>query len=285
MEPLGDDGRMVFVSLRLGRCSLAALMLSLIVTLVPRGCCLAEQQETAPSPQTGAEAMPAPTFTNPILRTGPDPWVIRWNGFYYVTFSNGHNLRLWKTQDITDLRHAERRVVWTPPPDTEYSEQLWAPELHRLHDRWYLYFAADDGENRHHHIYVLENASDDPMEGDWTFKGMVTDPSYRWAIDPSILSLNGRDYLLWSGWPDTKNIVQNLYIAQLSNPWTIQGHRSLISKPEHDWEKHVEIGDSKIDIPRHGVNKRLLDRQLRAGDADAQAGQRSDEARLVGQNG
>ncbi len=93
------------------------------------------------------------------------------------------------------------------------------------------------------------------MEGEWTFKGMVTDPSYRWAIDPSILSLNGRDYLLWSGWPDTKNIVENLYIAQLANPWTIQGHRSLISKPEREWEKHVEIGDPSVDIPRHGVNE------------------------------
>ncbi len=195
------------------------------------------------------------TFTNAILRTGPDPWVIEWQGFYYFTCSNGHNLRLWKTKDMTDLRHAQRRVVWRPPADTDYSEQLWAPELHRLYDKWYLYFAADDGENRHHHIYVLENANDDPIGGDWTFKGMVTDPSLRWAIDPSILSLNGKDYMLWSGWPDTKNVVENLYIAELSNPWTVKGHRSLISAPQRDWEKHVEIADPTVDIPRHGVNE------------------------------
>ncbi len=203
-------------------------------------------------PQAG---LPRYTFTNPILQVGPDPWVTQFDGYYYVTFSTGHDLELRKTSDMTQLASADAKVVWVPPLDTAYSSDLWAPELHRIDNKWYLYFAADDGENRNHHIFVLENAARDPMQGTWAFKGMVTDPSYRWAIDPSILTLAGHNYLLWSGWPGTKNIVQNLYIAELKNPWTVKGHRTLLSKPRFDWERHVEMPDPSISVPRKGVNE------------------------------
>ena len=29
------------------------------------------------------------TFTNPLLTTGPDPWVVQKNGWYYVTHTTG----------------------------------------------------------------------------------------------------------------------------------------------------------------------------------------------------
>ncbi len=211
----------------------------------------------APAQSRGAAeaAPPADSFTNPVAAVGPDPWVISYKGFYYYTHSTGFNLRLWKTRDLTDLRYAEHRVIWTPPPNTAYSEQLWAPELHRLDGKWYLYFAADDGENRNHRIFVLENESDDPEEGEWTLKGMISDPSRRWAIDPTVLELNGKRYLIWSGWPGDKNTVQNLYIAELANPWTIEGKRQLISKPEYPWEKQIGHLPRSVEIPRKGVNE------------------------------
>jgi len=36
-----------------------------------------------------------------------------------------------------------------------------------------MYFAADDGSNKNHRMYVVENPSPDPMEGTWEFKGKV----------------------------------------------------------------------------------------------------------------
>ncbi len=47
------------------------------------------------------------TFTNPLLESGPDPWVIWWKGFYYYTDTSSKNLTLRKTADITDLGNAE----------------------------------------------------------------------------------------------------------------------------------------------------------------------------------
>jgi GH43 family beta-xylosidase len=101
-------------------------------------------------------------FTNPLLPVGPDPWVIYHDNYYYYMNTTGKNLTIWKTKDITDLKGAEKKVVWTPPPTGPYSHEIWAPELHFLNSKWYIYFAADAGTNPTHRIYVLENSASDP---------------------------------------------------------------------------------------------------------------------------
>ena len=65
-----------------------------------------------------AQSAPAATFTNPLLDSGPDPWVVFWKGFYYYMNSTGSNLTIRKTADITQLRDAVKTVVWTPEPGT-----------------------------------------------------------------------------------------------------------------------------------------------------------------------
>jgi GH43 family beta-xylosidase len=187
------------------------------------------------------------TFTNPLLPSGPDPWVITWKGNYYYMNTTGQNLTLWKTPDITDLRHAEKKVVWTPETEKPWSKGIWAPELHRWGNKWYIYFAADAGKNDSHRIYVIENPSDDPIEGEWTFKGKVADATDRWAIDADLFQVNGVHYLLWSGWKGDTNGEQDIFIARMSDPWTIDSPRTLISAPTFPWEK---VGD----LPRLHVN-------------------------------
>jgi len=178
------------------------------------------------------------TFTNPILPSGPDPWVLYHNGFYYYMNTTGKNLTLWKSKSIGDLAHAEKKIVWTPPLSGPDSHDIWAPEIHLIGGKWYIYFAADGGDNRTHRLWVLENSSPDPMEGEWVMKGKLADSTDKWAIDPTVFEDNGKLFLVWSGWPGDANKVQNIYIAQLKNPWTIEGRRVLISTPHFRWEKH-----------------------------------------------
>ena len=73
--------------------------------------------------------------------------------------------------------------MWTPPPTGPYSKDIWAPEVHFLKGKWYVYFAADSGKNINHRLYVLENASNDPLQGSWIVKGKLTTPEDKWAID------------------------------------------------------------------------------------------------------
>src|SRR5271155_2153630 len=114
------------------------------------------------------------TFTNPLLPTGPDPWVEYKDGFYYYMNTTGTNLTVWKTRNVADLATAEKKIVWTPPATGPYSHDIWAPEIHFLDGKWYIYFAADAQDNTTHRIWAIENASPDPLQGEWTFKGKVS---------------------------------------------------------------------------------------------------------------
>ncbi len=201
--------------------------------------------QTAPALPPAAQAN---TFANPLLPTGPDPWVVYWKGFYYYSNSSGNNLTLRKTADITNLRDADKKVVWTPEPGHPWSKELWAPELHRWGNKWYIYFAADAGENATHRIYVVENSNDDPTEGAWILKGKVADTSDKWSIDATTFELNGKHYLVWSGWKGENDGEQDLYIAHLSNPWTIDSPRTLISKPTYPWEEHGDLPGRHVNV-------------------------------------
>lgn len=188
----------------------------------------------------GSVIVPADTsFTNPLLPSGPDPWVIQKDTFYYYTNTFGNKLAIYKTNKMSALANAPLTTIWTPPTTGTYSKDIWAPELHYLMGKWYMYFAADSvGVNSTHRIYVLENSSADPTTGTWTFKGKVSDPTNKWAIDASVFEYNGKMYLLWSGWQGDTDGEQDIFIAQLSDPWTITGNRVLISSPTYAWEKN-----------------------------------------------
>ncbi|MBD0295280.1 MAG: glycoside hydrolase family 43 protein [Flavisolibacter sp.] len=178
------------------------------------------------------------TFTNPLLPSGPDPWVVQKDTTYYYTHTFGDRIVVFKTNKMSELNRATTTTIWSPPSNTAYSREIWAPELHFINGKWYAYFAADDGQNKNHRMYVLENASADPLSGTWEFKGKVADPSDKWAIDGSVFEYNGQLYFIWSGWEGDINVRQNIYIAKMDNPWTITGNRVMLSTPTYDWEKN-----------------------------------------------
>src|SRR4051794_13860380 len=74
----------------------------------------------------------AKTFTDPLLSSGPDPWVEYYNGTYYITHSTGSSLKLYRTKTVSGLAEAESKTVWTPPASGMNSKEIWAPELHRV---------------------------------------------------------------------------------------------------------------------------------------------------------
>jgi GH43 family beta-xylosidase len=176
------------------------------------------------------------TFTDPIIPDGADPWVVHWNDQYVYVRSDGGAVWVAKSQTLQGIGAAPQVKVWDPPAGQLYSFDVWAPELHYLDGKWYIYVAADDGNNATHRMYVLEGTSQDPTGG-YTFKGKINAANDRWAIDGTVLETGGSRYFVWSGWPGFVDGQQNLYIAQMSNPWTITGDRTLISSPTFSWEQ------------------------------------------------
>lgn len=182
-------------------------------------------------------------FTNPILSSGPDPWVIQKDSFYYYTqTSQGTRLQIWKTKSMSQLNTVASVTIWTKPATGPNSENVWAPELHYLDNKWYMYYAAGTtGDiNKVQRLFVLENSSADPTSGTWTDKGEVRDAANDfWAIDADVFEYNGTRYLVWSGHASDVDYTQRIYIASLQNPWTLSSPRVEISTPTYFWEKYA----------------------------------------------
>lgn len=212
---------------------MTGLTLPLCVLLV---CCFAQMVVAA------QESGPADTFTNPVLPRGADPHALFHDGEYFYIASDTNALTLWRTHDITDLANAEKKVIWTPPVGTDHSANVWAPEIHFLKGKWYVYVAADDGNTDNHKMFVLENPSADPFEGTFTLKARLkTDPNDNWAIDGTVLEHGGELYFLWSGWATRRVTTETacIWIARMDNPWTITAGspRVMLSQPELPWER------------------------------------------------
>ncbi|RYE13622.1 MAG: glycosyl hydrolase family 43, partial [Sphingobacteriaceae bacterium] len=193
------------------------------------------------------------TFTNPLLPSGADPYSFYKNGFYYYTHTMGDSLVVWKTKNLAELKDAEHKTIFIPPKAAMYSRNLWAPEVHFIRGKWYAYFAADDGKNQNHRLYVLQNDSPDPMKGEWIFKGKVGDSTNRWAIDGDVFEYKNQLYMLWAGWKGGTNGQQDIYIAKMKDPLTIDSKRICISTPTSDWEKYGDLNDKEL--PHVNVNE------------------------------
>lgn len=189
---------------------------------------------------------------------GQDPWVIRHEGAFLLVQSARGDRRL-VVKRFLDLDHMERyteTVIWTPR-GAGPGRQLWAPELHHLDGRWYVYFAASDGRMANHRNHVI--VADDPL-GPYRYLGPVSDPGHDvWAIDLTVFSHEDRLYAVWSGWEGAGDTFpQNLYIAPMSDPWTICGERRCLSRPEHGWEMSEAPINEGPEVIRHPVTGRLF---------------------------
>jgi GH43 family beta-xylosidase len=206
------------------------------------------------NPAAVGERVPPPTpsctFTNPI-DTGADPWVIRRGAFYYLVESRDNGIYVYKSQALNTPK-LNGVKVWAAPDTGWNRTNVWAPELHSFDGRWYIYSAAGRAGPpfTSQRAGVLESAGDDP-QGNYLDKGMlytgndvVADTGNVWAIDLTVDRLNGQLYAVWSGWEHnalTDRTPQNLYIAKMSNPWTISSNRVLLSSPDASWEKGTEL--------------------------------------------
>lgn len=180
-------------------------------------------------------ARSAEIFTNPLLPSGPDPWIVRDGGTYYYMNTLGDRLAIRKTTDIADLANAPETVVWRPPSKGANARSIWAPELHRIGGRWYIYYtAAADGhdDDAHRGIFVLENVAADPTTGVWTDRGrLMTAHS---GIDGTTFAHRGKRYFVYSPYVGADS---DLAIVRMADPWTLVGPEKIIARPTLAWER------------------------------------------------
>ncbi|MFL0556468.1 MULTISPECIES: glycoside hydrolase family 43 protein [Paenibacillus] len=194
------------------------------------------------------------TFVNPILSNGADPWVTRHpDGSYYMMVTLGNRLALWHSPTLSGLGHVQPKTVWTPEPNGPYSYNLWAPELHFINGRWYIYYTANDGGGDDtRRICVLELAGDDPMNDEWQFKAVVNTKFA--GLDGTVIQHQGELYFFYSGYGHFPDYGSAIYAARMANPWTLTGPNVLITAPTEPWEKQggMAINEGPVLLRRNG---------------------------------
>lgn len=200
----------------------AALTLSLSALLIG-GC------------TTMPDALPAESFVNPLLPSGPDPWITRDGDTYYYMHTLGNRLAIRRTRDISRLAEAEERTIWTPPATGPNAQSIWAPELHRIEGKWYIYYsaaAAGHDDDDHRGVFVLENTSPDPLSGEWIDRGRIN--TARPGIDGTTFVHGGKRYFVYSPYVGPDSV---LAIAEMRNPWTLAGREVILARPDLPWER------------------------------------------------
>ena len=211
--------------------------------------------------KTGTQAMSSAAteearFVTPIGDKS-DPYVTLKDGIYYYCFSSAETVDGTDYPAIKVAAHGsvafgelspQCRSVFnaSETSNSNVKKEFWAPEIHYFdaatvgsaNAGWYIYFAADNGTNANHRMYVLRATEPENPFSDYKLVGKIYDSTNKWAIDGTVLQHGGKLYFLWSGLPGDSNGVQNIYIAQMSNPWTISSSRVLLSTPEYSWEKN-----------------------------------------------
>lgn len=199
-----------------------------------------------------------PTFNNPLVKHRADPQVaLHSDGYYYYTATvpEYDRIEVRRARTLNELGAAEAKVVWRKHAKGEMAAHIWAPEMHYIDGKWYIYFTAGRSDAVWEiRLYVLENSSPNPLEGEWKELGQLKTGWETFALDATTFALDGKRYLAWTQrGPDSAIHATNIYLAAMDTPWSITGPAVLLSKPDYGWErvKH-EVNEAPAVIVKNG---------------------------------
>lgn len=176
-----------------------------------------------------------------------DPYVYRHtDGSYYFTASVPayDRIVLRRAASLADLAEAEEVTIWYKHSEGIMGNHIWAPELHYLQGKWYIYFAAGDAEDKWHiRPYVLECQGQNPLEDAWVEKGMMQcadEDEFSFggfSLDATVFENKGNYYYVWAEKIGVGKMISNLYIAQMESPTKLKTVQVLLTTPDYDWER------------------------------------------------
>lgn len=186
-------------------------------------------------------------YNGPFIAQRADPYVLREGGQWYFTASvpEYDRIALRRADSLEGLQTAGETVVWRAHESGDMSQHIWAPELHRMDDRWYIYFAASRKDDIWAlRPWVLKCEGEDPLADPWTECGMLRradgdDFSFTdFSLDMTVFEVKGRRYAVWAEKVSVGRKISNLYIAEMADPLTLKTPQMLLSSPSYAWERH-----------------------------------------------
>ena len=195
------------------------------------------------------------TETEIFIQDRADPFItLGKDGYYYFTASypmygfrdaQGYDrIILRRSKTLDGLKTAEEKVVFDEQDSTISHRFIWAPEMHYIGGKWYLFYAASGQANNVWDIncHVLMCKGQDPYNDEWEEKGKFqaadgdTFSFTGFSLDMTYFECNGRSYVIWAQKP--VNGTSNLYMAEVDpkEPWKTKTKAMLLTKPEYYWE-------------------------------------------------
>ncbi|MEH6368913.1 family 43 glycosylhydrolase [Pectobacterium carotovorum] len=183
-------------------------------------------------------------WPNPLIEQRADPFILRHtDGQYYFIASvpEYDRLEIRRASSLEALPHATPVTIWHKHEHGPLSALIWAPELHVINGKWYVYFAAAPTEAIkdglfQHRMFALECADSDPLKGNWIERGRIYTQFDTFSLDATHFEHRGKRYYLWAQKDPAIAGNSNLYLAEMENPWTLKGTPVMLSKPELPWE-------------------------------------------------
>ncbi|MDN3668032.1 family 43 glycosylhydrolase [Echinicola jeungdonensis] len=180
-------------------------------------------------------------FENPIAEKRADPWVYKTDGgTYYLiaTVPEYDRIVIRKADSINGLKEAEEKTVWHKHKEGVMGAHIWAPELHKIDGKWYIYFAAGEAENIWNiRMWVLSNPSENPMEGDWTEEGQIITDQSSFSLDATTFEHQGKRYMIWAQNVRGGEHGTALVLSEMKDPTTLTGPEIVLTEPEFSWER------------------------------------------------
>ncbi len=180
-------------------------------------------------------------FNNPIAEQRADPWVYKTDAgdyFLIATVPEYDRIVLRKANSINGLKEAKEKEIWHKHEKGVMGSHIWAPELHRIDGKWYIYFAAGEAENIWNiRMWVLSNSSADPMQGKWKEEGQIKTQKESFSLDATTFEHKGKRYLIWAQNVRGGDSGTALVLSEMKNPTTLTGSEVILTEPEFSWER------------------------------------------------
>ncbi|MFG1670064.1 family 43 glycosylhydrolase [Streptomyces sp. Y7] len=210
------------------------MILALLVALA--GCLVAPGSPA----RAAVPDSPAATYTNPVAEKRADPHIFRHtDGYYYFTATvpEYDRIVLRRATTIQGLSTAQEVTIWTRHSSGVMGAHIWAPEIHFIDGKWYVYFAAGATSDVWAiRMYVLEGTGANPLTAAWTEKGQIKTRWESFSLDATTFVVGGVRYLAWAQRDPSVNNNTDVYLASMANPWTITGTPVMLSRPTYSWE-------------------------------------------------
>jgi GH43 family beta-xylosidase len=197
------------------------------------------------------------TIVNPLIRQRADAQIaLQADGLYTFTASVPAYDRviLRRATTIAGLAAAPETVLWRRPASGKMAGHIWAPEIHQIDGRWYVYVAAGDADDVFHiRTYVLQCDGPDPVTGAWSVLGQLETPWDTFTLDSTSFVHRGTRYLCWAQKEPGIDTNSNLYLAPLATPTTLAAKPTRLTVPTLPWEiQGFKVAEGPAPLIRNG---------------------------------